>query len=105
LGDSLLVGCSADGRIRSVQLATKALRTFATLSPGNIDGLCADGHGGILFSHVEGRIYRMSAKGPVEKILDLTTRDTGCADFGFAPESGTLLVPTFQDGRVLTYQL
>jgi len=104
-GDSLLVGCSADARIRSVQLATKALRNVATLSPGSIDGLCADGRDDILFSHVEGRVYRISAKGSIEKILDLTTQGTGCADFGFAPESGTLVIPTFQDGRVLTYQL
>lgn len=38
-------------------------------------------------------------------VIDVTTRGVGCADFGYAPESGTLVVPTFQDGRVFTYRL
>lgn len=104
-GDSLLVGCTADARVRSIQVATRVLRTVATLPPGTMDGLAVDGRGGILLSQVEGRIYRIPAGGPLEKILDLTTRGVGCADFGYAPESGTLAVPTFQDDRVFIYRL
>lgn len=104
-GDSLLVGCTADARVRSIQIATRAMRTVATLPKGTMDGLAPDGHGGILLSQVEGRIYRMAAGGSPEKILDMTTRAVGCADFGYAPESGILVVPTFQDDRVITYRL
>jgi sugar lactone lactonase YvrE len=104
-GDSLLVGCTADARVRSIDIATRALRTVATLPMGTMDGLTVDGRGTILLSQVEGRIYRIAAGGVPEKILDVTTRGVGCADFGYAPESGTLLVPTFQDGRVFTYRL
>ncbi len=104
-GDSLLVGCTADARVRSIQIATRALRTVATFPSGTMDGLVVDGRGGILLSQVEGRIYRVRAGGDPEKILDVTTRAVGCADFGYAPESGTLVVPTFQDNRVFTYRL
>jgi hypothetical protein len=104
-GDSLLVGCTADARVRSIQIATRTLRTVATLPTGTMDGLAVDERGGILLSQVEGRIYRIAAGRPIEKILDVTTRGIGCADFGFAPESGILLVPTFQDNRVVTYRL
>jgi sugar lactone lactonase YvrE len=104
-GDSLLVGCTADARVRSIQIATLALRTVATLPSGTMDGLAVDGRGGILLSQVEGRIYRIATGGHPEKILDVTTRGVGCADFGYAPESGTLVVPTFQDNRVVTYRL
>jgi sugar lactone lactonase YvrE len=103
--DSLLVGCTADARVRSIQISTRALRTVATLPVGTMDGLAVDGRGGILLSQVEGRIYRVALGGQPEKILDVTTTGAGCADFGYAPESGTLLVPTFQDNRVCTYRL
>jgi hypothetical protein len=69
----------------------------------NPSGPALDGRGGVLLSPVEGRIYRTPPGGCPEKILDVTTRGAGCADFGYAPESGTLVVPTFQDNRVFTY--
>ncbi len=105
VGDSLLVGCSADAHVRSIQIATRAIRTFAVLPRGTMDGLSPDGRGGYLLSQVEGRIYRIEPGGRLEKILDVTPLGVGCADLGYAPESGMLVVPTFQDNRVLSFRL
>jgi len=103
-GDSLLVGCTADARVRSIRLRDRGIRTIASLPSGTMDGVSPDGHGGLLLSQVEGRIFRLPPTGPLEKILDLSAQGTGCADFAFAQDTGVVLVPTWLDNRVLSFR-
>lgn len=103
-GDSLLVGCTADARVRSIRLHDRGIRTIASLPAGTMDGLSPDGHGGFLLSQVEGRIFRLPPAGPPEKILDLSAEGSGCADFAFAAGTGILVVPTWLDNRVISFR-
>jgi sugar lactone lactonase YvrE len=104
-GGRLLVGCNSDRRLKSIDLATKSVTPLAQFAPGLIDGVAADGRGNVLVSHNEGRIYRVGPSGGVEKILDLSVQGVKCADFGYAPEKGLLVIPTMVDCRVLGYRV
>lgn len=104
--DRLLVGVTADGTIKTVDLKTKQVGTFLTLGPGaNMDGLVSDGKGGYLFSDYFGRVYRADAEGRKTLLLDRRGPRQYCADFEYLPEKGLLVVPSLYDQRLTAYQL
>jgi sugar lactone lactonase YvrE len=102
-GSRLLVGTNVDGCLKSVDLQTKEIKTIACLGAGIIDGIEPAGNGLYLVSHNEGRLFRVSERGGVAKLLDLTVVGTNVADFAFA--GGRLFIPTFAGNRVLAYRL
>jgi sugar lactone lactonase YvrE len=104
-GGRLLVGCTGDNALKSVDLATKMMTVVARFEPGAIDGIKA-GHDGDLFvSHAEGRIYRVSADGKVTRIVDTSGPGQYTADFDYIPEKNLLVVPTYVDNRVVAYRV
>ncbi len=104
--DRLMVGVTADGTLRTVDLKTKQVDTFLTLGAGaNMDGLVADGRGGYLFSDYYGRIYRADARGRRTLLLDRRGPRQYTADFEFIPEKGLLVVPSLYDNRLTAYRL
>jgi hypothetical protein len=105
LGGKLIVGTNGDGCLKAADLATKEITTLANLGRGIIDGIQPDGRGGLLVSHNEGRLFRVSADGRAEKILDTTARRVSLADFAYDPGRNAVVVPTFTDGRVASFSL
>lgn len=104
-GTRLLVGTTGDGSLKSVDLATKAISTFVTLGSGALmDGLVADGTGGFLFSDYYGRILQADAAGKTTLLLDRSGPQQFCADFGYDPASGLLVVPSLFDARLTAYR-
>jgi sugar lactone lactonase YvrE len=102
--DRLLVGVTADGALKSVDLKNRQVATFLTLGPGaNMDGLVSDGKGGYLFSDFYGRIYRADAEGRKTLLLDRRGPQQFCADFGYIPEKHLLVVPSLYDNRLTAY--
>jgi hypothetical protein len=61
--------------------------------------------GNYLVSHWEGRIFRISPSGEVEKIVDTTAPEGYSADFGYSSEKKMLVVPTFYGNTVKGYTL
>jgi len=104
-GEKLLVGNNGDNSVKAVDLATGEVTTFVRLGQGIIDGLTDDGAGNILVSHWEGRIYRVSPSGEVERLLDTSVPGTSIADFGFVPGEGLLVVPTFLGNTLAAYKI
>jgi len=104
-GGRLVVGGVASGGLLTVDLETKELRPWVTLSDGVIDGLCALPDGGLLVSHNEGRLFRVRPDGAVERLLDATTAGWNIADFAYAPDKRLVVIPTFADDRVVAYTL
>lgn len=101
----LLIGCTGDNALKSVDLVTKKVTVVARFEPGAIDGIKA-GHDGDLFvSHAEGRIYRVSADGRVTKLIDTSGPGQYTADFDYVPEKNLLIVPTYVDNRVVAYRV
>ena len=101
----LLVGTNADGRLKSIDLETKEIRTIASLGSGTIDGIKTDAGGGILVSHNEGRLFRIASDGTITKLLDTTVIGVNIADFDYLPEQNWVVFPTFRDNRVMAYAL
>lgn len=101
----LYVGVNAEGRLKSVDLASKAIQTVAVFAPGIIDGIAAISGGALLVSHNEGRLYRVTAEGSVTKVLDTTVVGFPLADFAYIPAKKLLVFPTFTDNRVIAYRL
>jgi hypothetical protein len=108
LGSKLYVGVNAEAKLKAVDLASKAVTTVAAFGPGIIDGLAAfSGPGGdvLLVSHNEGRLFRVSASGRVERILDTTVIGRPLADFAYLAGRAMIVVPTFTENRVAAYRL
>jgi hypothetical protein len=108
LGGRLYVGVNAEAKLKAVDLASKAVTTVAAFGPGIIDGLAAfPGPRGdaLLVSHNEGRLFRVSASGQVERILDTTVIGRPLADFAYVEGWAMIVVPTFTENRVAAYRL
>lgn len=104
-GDELLVGNTADGTLRAVELATRRSRTIASIGAGVVDGIRVDGAGNYVVSHWEGPTYRITPPGVITEILDPSARGLNVADFELVAEEGMLIVPTFGGNRVAAWAL
>ncbi len=104
-GDRLFVGNNGDGRLKSVDLVTKEVRTVADMGDGIIDGIESDAAGNLLVSHVEGRLFRITPSGNVQKLLDTSVLGIPLANFAWVAEKNLAICPTFTDNRVVAYRL
>jgi sugar lactone lactonase YvrE len=118
--ERLLVDVMSDGTIKTVDLGTKRVETFVSLHDGKVvskhasrlfphgallDGLVSDGKDGYLFSDYFGRIYHADATGRKTLLLDRSGPRQFCADFGYLPEQGLLVVPSLFEHRLTAYRL
>ncbi len=102
---NLIIGNSADNRLKAADLDTKEVTTIANLGSGIIDGIRTDKNGNYIVSHWEGRIYRVSQTGQVTRLLDVTPSRCYCADFEYVVEKDLMIVPAFFNNRLTAYQL
>jgi hypothetical protein len=101
----LLVGNNGDNRLKSVDLKTGSVRTVAQLGPGVIDGVAVTEDGNYLVSQWEGRLYRVSPDGSIDKLLDTSAPGVNLADFEYVAATNSVFIPTFYDNRVIAYGL
>jgi len=101
----LVVADNSDGTLRTFDLETKDMHLLAVMPEGGLDGIEDDGKGNLLVSHYEGRLFRVSTDGSIEKLLDTTGPGTRCANFAYAPGPKLLAVPTFEDDRIVLYSM
>ena len=104
-GGTLYIGNNGDGTVKKVDLEDRSISTFARLGPGIIDGIESDDSGGILVSHWEGRLYRISPDGEVSRILDTTSPGTNIANFSYDRKRMRVIIPTFSSNSVVSYSL
>ena len=105
-GTALLVGNTGDGAIKTVDLNTRETAVLVKLGDGSgTDGLIATGDGDFLASDYTGRLYRITPDGVKTLLLDTSAGKTFLADFAYIEKQGLLVVPTFQDNRVIAYRL
>jgi sugar lactone lactonase YvrE len=104
-GDRLIVGCSADGCLKEVDLSSREVRTIACLGSGSVmDGVRGDGHGDYVVSDFNGRAFLVSTAGETVPLLNTTPAGQYCADFEYLPDKGLLVVPTLNDNRLVVYR-
>jgi len=105
IGDQLYVGASGDQSLKAFDLSTKEMKIVADFEPGFIDGIRSLPEGELLVSLWGGKLYKVSAKGEVEPLLDLSNAGIYIADFEYIHESGMLYIPTFFENRVMAYKI
>ena len=101
----LIVGTGGDHAVKSIDLATKKIRTIVKFGEGIIDGIKVDKAGNYLVSHWEGRLFRIAPSGEVTKLLDTSAPEIRCADFDYVEEKDLVIVPTMDNGLVKAYKL
>jgi sugar lactone lactonase YvrE len=101
----LIVGTNGDHQLKAVDLASRDITVIATLHRGIIDGVKSEPSGDLLVSYNEGMLVRVSRRGEVTTVLDLTATGTNIADFDYAPAEHLLVFPTFLDNRVVLYRV
>ncbi|MBN2184933.1 MAG: SMP-30/gluconolactonase/LRE family protein [Candidatus Krumholzibacteriota bacterium] len=100
----LIVGVSGDGMLRAVDLKTKAISDL--LSTGSsIDGVSMDGKGNFIVSDWKGRTVLIEPDGVITVLLDTADSKINAADIFFINKWDMLLIPTFNDNRVVACTL
>lgn len=92
------------GRLLEIDRATRAVKVL-TEKTGYIDGLVKVGDGRFLTSDWAGVVQLVEVGKPVEKLLDTKPKKINAADLGWIAAESTILVPTFNDNRVVAYRL
>jgi DNA-binding beta-propeller fold protein YncE len=102
-GNVLLIGVNGDHHLKWVDLNTKQVLQAVYLGPGNIDGIqkLQDGY---LVSHFMGNLYKISANGTLETLLDTRGEDIFIADFAYHPERRLLVIPSLRTHKVYGYE-
>ncbi|HPC36705.1 MAG TPA: ATP-binding protein [Candidatus Marinimicrobia bacterium] len=99
----LVMLSSSKGTINYIDYKNKTVREVATIG-GSLDGVVACDNN-YLVSSFPGEIYLVSPDGRSKKILDTKTNKISSADIGYIPAKRLLLVPTFSDNSLMTYQI
>ena len=105
VGDRVLVGVNPAGVVLSIGLAEQNIRQFAVLPDGLIDGLEPLADGSVLVTHNEGRLFRITPDGGLEKLVDTSVIERNLADLEVVPERDLVLVPTYLDGALVAYHV
>lgn len=100
----LWVVFSGSGNMMKIDIESRKPNLFAA-GLGRADGIMPDGKGGWVVSSWDGQAFHVSSEGDVNLFLDTREKNQNCADFAFIPEKNLLLVPTFNDNRVIAYSV
>ena len=103
-GDRLVVGVSGDGMLRAVDFKTKEISDFLAAG-SNIDGVAMDGKGNFIVSDWKGKTILIEPDGVITVLLDTTEEKINAADIFFIDKWDMLLIPTFNDNRVVACTL
>ncbi len=91
------------GRLLEIDVFEKSVREMGGDAAGQLDGLESLGEDNYLVTDwVKGALYRASAAGKAELLLDL---NQGSADIGYVAESRTVLIPMMLDNLVAAYRV
>lgn len=97
-GSQILVGQFMGNEIKSINMNSGNIETFATLPAGQIDGLVRLGNGIVFASSWESEsIYRVNENGESSVEFDNLPAP---ADIGFDSERERLLIPLFNDNAI-----
>jgi len=101
-GNRLLAGLK--DRMISIDLKTHEISDKIS-DTGGIDGIAPDGNGSYLISDWSGNVHLVNAGQPKVSLLDTTPQKINAADIDYVISKKLLLVPTFNDNRVMAYEL
>lgn len=103
-GDRMIVAFMSSGDVRFVDPGTKNFTNWAD-GIKSADGIAETPDGNYLVSSWDGEIYYVSDGGKTFRILNTKADNINAADISYAQRPGLLLVPTFNDNRVVAYRI
>ena len=104
-GDQLLLASAEGGFFAPIDPDSKAIGEPWVTEIPSADGIAKDENGNYIVSCWVGEVYYVQADGTSQKILDTKAQEINSADIDYAIEHQLLLVPTFNDNRVVAYTL
>lgn len=78
---------------------------IAVANTGGVDGLFVTPEGKFIFSDWKGSVFITSKDSKPELILNTSAQNMNAADFGVIVSKHMILIPTFNDNRVVCYTL
>lgn len=104
--DVLIVGTSADGSFKSVNLADKTIESLLWLGSGAVmDGVKPVGKGRYIMGDWMGRLYLVSSSGERVELINSKDAKLTLADFEYIPDKNLLIVPTLVGNKLLAFEL
>ena len=103
-GDVIWHASSGKEEFQSINIEDKTITVVAT-GIGHGDGIAPDGLGNFIVSDWEGELFFIDGDGNKTKLIDTRNEHINSADIGFIVSSKTILVPTFNDNRIMAYKL
>ncbi|MFH1699782.1 MAG: hypothetical protein ABIE07_04265 [Candidatus Zixiibacteriota bacterium] len=102
----LLVGCTGDGCLKSINIETQEVTPIVSLGAGALmDGITPDGQGNYIISDFYGRIFRVNLAGEKTPLINTNAIDRFTADITFIPEKNLLIVPRLYNSKLAAYTL
>ncbi len=94
----------SQGNLIAIDKKTKAIRTLAE-NTGYLDGIVVVGENKIITSDFRGKVQLIEPGKGIETLINTTEIKVNAADLGFIPSKNILLVPTFNNNKVVAYKL
>lgn len=104
-GNQLLLASAGGGFFAPIDPASKKIGAPWVTEIPSADGIAKDEKGNYIVSCWVGEIYYVTSDGTSQKLLDTKAQEINSADIDYAIEHQLLLVPTFNDNRVVAYTL
>jgi hypothetical protein len=101
-GNEIILG--SKGNLIAIDKKTKAIRIVAEKT-GYLDGIIVVGENKIITSDWKGKVQLIEPGKPIEVLLNTSSININAADLGFIPSQNLLLVPTFNNNKVIAYKL
>jgi sugar lactone lactonase YvrE len=103
--DQLLLASAGGGFFAPIDPESKTIGEPWVTEIPSADGIAKDENGNYIVSCWAGEIYYVQPDNTSQKLLDTKAQEINAADIDYAAEHQLLLVPTFNDNRIVAYTL
>lgn len=100
----MLVAFSRGGKTRLLDIESKRFTDWTDNIDGG-DGITRSGDGNFFVSNWNGEVFYVNQEGRNWRVLDTKSQNINAADIYYLEDQQLLLVPTFNDNRVVAYRV
>lgn len=102
----LLLASAGGGFLAPIDTAQKTVQEHWVDNIPSADGIIQTEDGNYIVSTWQGEVHYVEASsGSSQKILDTKAEEINSADIGYNADQSLLLIPTFNDNRVVAYKI
>ena len=104
-GGQLLLASSRGGFFAPIDPDTKEIGEHWLNEISSADGIAKDEKGNYIVSRWVGEVHYVQPDGKTQVLLDTKDQEINSADIDYSIKHGLLLVPTFNDNRIVAYKI